>query len=345
MKRLSIGVIGCGSIGRHHLKQLGNLDEARVTAACDVDPGSLEAFGREAGLTSDALYGNYVDLLESGDVEAVVICLPNRFHSPVALEAFKRGLHVFCEKPIAMNYGEAKKMVAASERHGLKLQIGLQNRFKGESRALKEVVDNGVLGDTYYAKCGWLRRSGLPPWGSWFMRRRASGGGPIMDIGVHVLDLTFWLTSNFTPRSVYASSYSKLAPRLAEGKSGVYDVEDLASALIKMEDGSTVMFEASWVTHIEGPRFYVEVMGETAGLDLGSATVFTTEDGEQVDRKIPFLETNPYLEEMRHFADCVVNDREPLTRPGEMLGLQKTLDMITLSSMEDRVVTADEIKD
>jgi predicted dehydrogenase len=345
LTKIRIGVIGCGSIGRHHLKQLKTLENAGVTAACDIDTGSLETFGREAGISSETLHVDYHDLLESGGVDAVLICLPNRYHSTVSIEAFKQGLHVFCEKPMAINYKEAKKMVKSSKKHRLKLQIGLQNRFRGESQALKHIIDQGVLGDIYYSKCGWLRRRGLPPWGSWFMRHRDSGGGPIMDIGVHVLDLAFWLTSNFSPRTVYASSYSKLAPRFADGARNpdVYNVEDLASALIKMENEATVMFEASWVTNIEGPRFYVEIMGDAAGLDYESTSLFSTENGESVDQKIQFKERNPYLEEMKHFLDCIIHNRDPLTKPEEMLELQKTLDMITLSSKEDRLVEANEI--
>jgi len=346
MDKVRFGVIGCGSIGQHHLKQLKTLENAIVSAACDVNTGSLETFGMEAGLTSDALHGDYQDLLESGGIDAVVICLPNRFHSPVSVEAFKQGLHVFCEKPMAINYGEAKKMVCASKKYGRKLQIGLQNRFKGESQALKEVIERGVLGDVYYSKCGWLRRNGLPPWGSWFMRHRDSGGGPIMDIGVHALDLAFWLTSNFCPKTVYASSYSKLAPKTVEGEQNpeLFDVEDLASAFIKMENEATIMFEASWVTHIEGPRFYVELMGENAGLDYASTTMYSMENGEPGDQKIKFKENNPYLEELKHFLDCIINDKTPLTKPEEMLGLQKTLDMISKSSRYGRVVEASEIK-
>ena len=212
MDRVRIGVIGCGSIGRHHLKQFKTLENASVTADCDVDTGSLETFGKEAGLADDALPSDYFDLIESGEVNAVVICLP-RFHSTVSIEAFKQGLHVFCEKPMAINYGEAKIMVDASKRYDRKLQIGLQNRFRGESQALKEVMDWGVLGDVYYSKCGWLRRNGLPPWGSWFMRRRDSGGGPIMDIGVHAPDLAFWLTSNFfSPENSFRVKLLKTCP-------------------------------------------------------------------------------------------------------------------------------------
>jgi predicted dehydrogenase len=343
LEKVRIGVIGCGSIGRHHMKQIQTLENACITAACDIETNNLSKFGHEARLGNSSLYTDYSDLLKSGDVDAVVICLPNRFHAPVSIEAFEHGLHVFCEKPMAMNYEEAEKMIKASVKSGRKLQIGLQNRFRGESQALKERIDRGILGDVYYSKCGWLRRSGLPPWGSWFMRRKDSGGGPTMDIGVHVLDLAFWLMSDFSVKTVYASSYSRLASRRSRG-SGVFDVEDLASALIKMENGATVMFEASWVTHIEGPRFYVELMGENAGVDYTSTTFYGMDGEKPVDEKVPYKEVNPYLEEMMHFLDCIIFDQPPLTKPDELLGLQLILDMINKSSHEDRVVYSSEYK-
>ena len=212
MQKLGFGIIGCGSIGKHHLKQLKEIERAKVKAACDIDASTLEGFGESAGLPRERLYNDYRELLKKDDVEAVVICLPNRLHSSVTVEALEAGKHVLCEKPMAVNLKEAEKMVEAAEMTGRKLQVGLQNRFKGESQALKGYVERGDLGDIYFAKCGWLRRNGIPGWGSWFTRRKDAGAGPIYDIGVHALDLTLWLMDNFEPAEAYASSYMKFGP-------------------------------------------------------------------------------------------------------------------------------------
>jgi len=328
LREVGVGVIGCGGIGLHHLKRLLEIDSARVVAGCDVNPSALERFGSEAGLPKSGLHEDYGQLLKQDDVDAVVVCLPNRLHSTVTVEAFEAGKHVYCEKPMAVNLSEAR----------------------GDAQALKRHVDEGELGEIYYANCGWLRRSGIPGWGSWFTRRGDAGAGPIYDIGVHVLDLTLWLMSNFEPAAVFASSYAKFGPEKRGLSSwgtpelgGHFDVEDLATALLKMRDGASVSFEVSWASHIEKPRRRLKLMGEKAGLDLESMTIYSTECGGHVDKKVHFEEVDPYLVAMSHFVDCILEDEEPLTRPEEMLGLQRALDMILKSSTEDRVVSVEEV--
>jgi len=350
LRHVGVGVIGCGAIGLHHLKRLIEIDSARVVAGCDINPSALEIFGNEAGLPTQSLYKDYRQLLKLSDIEAIVVSLPNRLHSTVTVEAFEAGKHVYCEKPMALNLSEARRMVEAAEKSGGKLLIGLQNRFRGDSQAMKLHVNRGELGDIYYANCGWMRRSGIPGWGSWFTRRKDAGAGPIYDIGVHALDLTLWLMSNFEPVMAYASSYAKFG---AEKKGlggwgtpehgGTFDVEDLAVALLKMKDGASVSFEVSWASHIAKSKFYLNLMGDKAGLDFELATIYTTENGGHVDKKIHFDRVDPYLVGMNHFIDCILKDEEPLTRPEEMLGLQKALDMILKSSTENRVVSAEEV--
>ncbi|MDH5200762.1 MAG: Gfo/Idh/MocA family oxidoreductase [Candidatus Bathyarchaeota archaeon] len=350
MRIVGFGVIGCGSIGLYHLKRLLEMESAEVVAACDVSPPALERFGREAGLQKTSLYGDYKELLGRDDVDAVVVSLPNVLHSTVTVEAFEAGKHVYCEKPMAVNLSEARRMVEASERSGCKLLIGLQNRFRGAARALKPRVDGGELGEVYYARCGWLRRSGIPGWGGWFTRQRDAGAGPIYDIGVHALDLALWLMSNFEPEAAYASSYAKFGPERrglggwgSHEQEGVFDVEDLAVALLRMRNGASVSLEVSWASHIAKSNFYLNLLGDRAGLDFESATIYTTEGGEHVDRKVDYVEGDPYLSALTHFVECILEDGEPLTGPGEMLGLQRALDMILRSSRENRAVTAGEV--
>lgn len=350
MRMVRVGVIGCGGIGLLHLKRLLEIGPVKVEAACDINPSALERFGSEAGLPKRSLYKDYRQLLKQSDIEAVVVSLPNRLHSTVTVEAFEAGKHVYCEKPIAMNLSEARSMIEAAERSGGKLLVGLQYRFRGDSQALKHHVDEGELGDIYYARCGWLRRSGIPGWGSWFTRRSDAGAGPIFDIGVHILDLTLWLMSNFEPATAYASSYAKFGPEKkalsqwgTPEPEGTFDVEDLATSLLKMKNGASVSFEVSWASHIAKPTIYLSLMGDKAGLDFESTSIYTTENGGHVDKKIHFDEVDPYLAAMNHFIDCILKDEKPITRPEEMLGLQKALDMILKSSLDNRVISADEV--
>jgi predicted dehydrogenase len=334
-----------------YLPQLLKLDTAEVVAACDLNSQSLQSVGEQAGLSRNQLFEDFRQLLLRDNVDAVLVCVPNRYHAPVTIAAFEAGKHVFCEKPMALNYSEAQLMIHAAEKNARKLLIGLNSRFEGNSQMLKRHVDNNELGAIYYAKCGFLRRSGIPGWGSWFTKQAIAGSGAVFDIGVHVLDLAFWLMSNFQPATAYASSYAKFGPAkrglgdwAKPEPEGYFDVEELASALLKMENGATVFFEASWASHIAKDVFYATLMGDKAGLDLESTSIFTTELEGLSDKKLMYEQTDPYSTELKHFINCIVTDEDPITRPEEMLGLQKALDMILLSCRENRVVSANEVE-
>ncbi|UCH38171.1 MAG: Gfo/Idh/MocA family oxidoreductase, partial [Candidatus Bathyarchaeota archaeon] len=341
MQKIRIGLIGCGNIVQYYLPQLLKLDTAEVVAACDINAQSLKRVGTQAGLSQSQLFGNSQQLLQQDSIDAVLVCIPNRYHAPVTIAAFEAGKHVFCEKPMALNFSEAQMMLQAAEKNDRKLLIGLNSRFEGNSPILKRHVDAGELGEIYYAKCSFLRRSGIPGWGSWFTKKDVAGSGAIFDIGVHILDLAFWLMANFRPATAYASSYAKFGPEkkgLGDWAQpefeGYFDVEELASAFLKMENGATVFFEASWASHIAQDIFNVTLLGDAAGLDLESSSLFTTELNGLSDKKLQYAQEDPYFAELNHFTNCILNDEKTITRPDEMLGLQKALDMILLSCRE-----------
>lgn len=324
-------------------------EDAVLTAAYNRGTERLKKLGSAAGLKPESLFTDWERMMTEADLDAVVNCLPNSLHSSVSVAALDAGLHVLCEKPMATSLSEAEAMVDAARRNKKKLMIGLTRRFQGDSMAAKQLVLDGALGDVYYSKAGWMRRNGIPGWGSWFTRRELAGAGPIYDIGVHALDLTCWLGGNFDVDQVLASSYSEFGPEKrgygdwgTVDDSGYYDVEDLASALIKMRNGSTVAFEVSWAAHVPSSEFSVIVLGDRAGLDMNGLMIHSTY-GSEVDTSLEYEETDSYLEEMNHFIDCIVNDREPITTSDEMLGLQRMLDMILLSASENRVVKANEV--
>ena len=346
---VKVGMIGCGTIARYHLKQIQALGSAKLIAAYNRSPGLRKDFGREAGLSSNALYSDVDQMLRHPGLDAVVNCLPNRLHSSISVDAMEAGLHVLCEKPMATSVDEARQMLDTAKSKDVKLVIGLTLRFKGTTVAAKQVIEKGVLGDVYYAKAGWMRRNGIPGWGSQFTRQDLAGAGPIYDIGVHVLDTTCWLMSDFKADQVLASSYAKLGPSQkglgdwgVPNLEGYFDVEDLSSAVIKMKSGATIAFEVSWAANIPKTQFIVRLMGEKAGIDLESMKVHSTGDSE-MDESIEFTPTDAYYEEMKHFVDCIQGDIEPITTPTQMLELQATLDMILMSSRENRVVKRNEV--
>ncbi len=345
---IKVGMIGCGTISRYHLRKTQELDDIEVVAAYNRGDVNREEFGKEAGLPVGSLYSDYSKMIKHPGLDAVINCLPNRMHSNVSVEALENGLHVLCEKPMATSFSEANAMVRAAKKNDKKLLIGLSRRWKGETRAAKTQVDQ--LGKVYYVKAGWMRRNGIPGWGSQFTRKDLAGAGPIYDIGVHALDTACWLMDDFAPDQVLASSYTKHGPHkrgLEEWGTpdfeGYFDVEDLSSGIIKMKSGTTISFEVSWAAHVPKERFSVSLVGENAGLDLETMMLHTTEE-EEIDTKVEFKPTDSYLDQMKHFVDCVKNDVDPVTTPVQMLELQRMLDMILLSGEENRVVKASEIK-
>lgn len=345
---IKVGIIGCGTISRYHLRKTQELDDIEVVTAYNRSNKNREEFGREAGLPANSLYSDFSKMIKHPGLDAVINCLPNRLHSNVSVEAMERGLHVLCEKPMATSYAEAKAMVESAKKNGVKLLIGLSRRWKGETRAAKQVVDQ--LGDIYYVKAGWMRRNGIPGWGSQFTRKDMAGAGPIYDIGVHALDTACWVMNDFAPDQVLASSYTKHGPHRrgledwgTPNFDGYFDVEDLSSGTIKMKSGKTINFEVSWAAHVPKERFSVSLVGEDAGLDLETMMLHTTEE-EEINTKVQWIQTDSYLDQMKHFADCIMNDVDPVTTPTQMLELQRMLDMILLSSREDRVVKSGEIK-
>lgn len=337
METLNVGVIGCGSIGVYHIENYQKTGKAEVVAVCDVDENALDRAKAKYGVGKG--YKAYEDLLDRKDVDAVSVCLPNYLHAPVTVAAFKAGKHVLCEKPMAMRADESMQMIEARDAVGKRLMLGLTQRFRTDAQLLRKHIQAGELGEIYYAKCGYLRRSGIPGMGGWFTTRSQAGAGPIYDIGVHALDLTLWLMDNFKPVSVLSASYAKFGP---SGKGaggwgtavpgGPFDVEDLSAALIRMENGAAVFLEVSWAGHVGAGAFYSTLLGDQAGADLGSMTIFTEEEGNFVDKKLQFPQGDTYLTELTHFVDCILEDKEPITKTHEMIGVQKALDGILTSA-------------
>jgi predicted dehydrogenase len=336
MGTLGVGIVGTGSIGQVHIDTYNGIDEYEIAAVCDIDEKALEA-----GVASSGAKGlsDYRKLVERKDVDVVAVCTPNDLHAPVAIAALEAGKHVFVEKPMAYNADQARDVIAARDRSGKFVQIGVCQRFRGDAQVLKEYVTGGELGNIYFAKCGYLRRSGIPGYGSWFTTMERSGGGPIVDLGVHALDLTMWLMDNFEPVSVSASAYSKLGPQgIGKGdwgtpvEGGPFDVEDLAAALIRFSNGATVFLEASWAAHLGMGSFYSQLVGEKAGLVLDPPTIFSIERGQEIDKKLSAPTVDPMAAEHQHFHDCIVNGKEPMPSAEQGLAVQAVLDAVRASA-------------
>lgn len=340
--KISIGIIGAGGIGNVHMGTLSNVEGAEVTAVADVYQPLAQQRAEEHGIKT--VHPDPQALLEDESVEAVVIGVPNKYHAALAIEALKRGKHVLLEKPMAIDAAAARTIVEEAAQSGKILMMSQQMRWNGLSRAIKEIIERGEVGRIYNAKAGWLRKKGIPGWGSWFTRKDQAGGGPLIDIGVHMLDLSLYLMGNPKPVSVFGSTYSEFGPN-KEGIGdwgtpnwdGYYDVEDLASALIKLDNGATLALDVSWAAHSAGlpEEPFVHLMGTKGGVSIvGSKGTYVT----HVDNKVVENEITPLEGEedrilmMRHFVECIRQGEQPITSALSGYTNNRILDAIYESS-------------
>ena len=323
--RVKLGIVGVG-MGQCFLHPLKDHPNAEVTTICDINQERAKRVAKEFGVKS--IYSDYKEMLAKADINAVAVSTPNYLHAPIAIAAFEAGKHVLCEKPQATNAKEGQAMVDAGKKAHKIFMMGFNNRFRSDTQLLKTYIENGDLGDIYYAKTGWVRRSGIPGLGGWFTTKAMSGGGPLIDLGVHVLDLTLWLMGNPRPVSVMGSSYAKFGPKMAKEHGGTYDVEDLAAGFIRLENGATVILEASWAQFVERERIYVELCGTDGGANLEPLKLFTTKNGAQVDITPQFRPVSGHDMETKHFVQCVLTGQEPLATGEHGLHIMKILDAI-----------------
>jgi len=341
--KMRLGVVGAGMIGNVHMQTFSSLsEEVEIAAVTDAYLPLAEQRAAEHGIAT--VHASPQALLEDPSIDAVVICVPNKFHAELSIEALKHGKHVLLEKPMSINSESAHAIVQEAERAGKIVMMSHQMRWTPISRAIKEQIDNGAVGKIYNAKTGWFRKKGIPGWGSWFTRMEESGGGPLIDIGVHMLDLTLYLMGNPKPVSVYGSTYAEFGPkRIGMGNwgtpnwDGYFDVEDLATALIKLDNGATLSLEVSWAAHAAGLSQdpFVHLMGSEGGLSImgNEGKKVVHENDEVVVTDVAPLEGEADRILMsRHFLECVREGKQPITSALSGYTTNRILDAIYESS-------------
>ena len=346
MKELRVGVVGMG-MGRNHVQSFQGHPGSHVIAVADPDETKCTEVADKNNVPNR--YATAEEMLEKEELDIVSIATPNKFHRPLAIAALERGCHVLCEKPMAMNAGEARDMLAAAERADRRLMVNFSQRFTPQSQALKNEMDKGTLGEIYFARTVWLRRRGLPRFGGWFGQKALSGGGPLIDLGVHRLDLALWLMGYPKPVWVMASTYDHLARELADREGKQFDVEDLAVGFIKFENGATLGIEASWAGHIkEKELMHTRLMGTKGGLvqyNLNegyefAAELFTERDGVRYNMT-PHPPYPPCPGPMEHFVDAILNDTPHIATGEEGLVVMQLLDAIYESAAKGEPVRVD----
>jgi len=341
-KALNVGVIGLG-VGSMHLADYLENSRANVVAICDKDPARLADQAGKSGLADGQCFRDYRKMLAQAGklgLQAVSVALPNVMHAEVTIAAFKSGLHVLCEKPMAMNAREARAMLAAAKKAGRKLMINFSYRFSDQTRALKRIADSGMLGKIYFGRTIWHRRRGMPGFGGWFGQKKLSGGGPVIDLGVHRLDLAMWLMGNPRPVTVSASTFGYLGAAAAKAQKQAFDVEDLGCALIRFDNGATLIMEASWAGFSQKrDDMSTQLYGTAGGLlqhNLGEdyefeARAFTERDGSLWELQLQ-EPTVPTPTAPAEFVDAVLSDRAPLATGQHGLDVQLILDAIYKSA-------------
>ena len=222
-KRLKVGIIGCGGIANgKHMPSIKAIDVSDMVAFCDLIPERAEKAAKEYGVPGAKVYTDYKELLADPEIDVVHVCTPNRSHAEISIDALHAGKHVMCEKPMAKSAADARRMVEAAKETGKKLTIGYQHRHKASAQYVKSVIDRGDLGEMYYAEAFAVRRRGTPNWGV-FLNEYEQGGGPLIDIGTHSLDLTLYLLNNYKPRMVVGTTYNKLTNPVQANPWGPWD--------------------------------------------------------------------------------------------------------------------------
>lgn len=340
-KKWKIGIVGAGGISEAHLEAIKDEPRAEVVAIADV---SREvASNRAARHTIPQIYTDYRELLKNPDVNAVVICVPNYLHAETAMEALAAGKHTLCEKPMAMNVAQAEEMIQAAGQAGKILMVAQNNRFRSDAQYVKNLLMEGKLGHVYHAKTGWVRRNGIPGWGSWFTQKELAGGGPLIDIGVHMLDLTLWLLGHPKPVSVLGQTYAQFGPDkkgLSEwgrrDEKGTFDVEDMAVAMITFENGLTLTLDASWASHIEKENVFLNLYGQAGGTSLNlmedRLTLYQDWNGTAATTEIVPKREKERVKLFQNFIDSLEGSATPLCTPEQALYINRLIEAIYASA-------------
>lgn len=357
MSKLKLGIVGCGGIANNkHLPALSKLkDKIELAAFCDIIVERAEKAAKDFGTESSKVFSDYKELLKE-DLDIVHVCTPNRSHAEISIAALEAGNHVMCEKPMAKTSQEALKMIEAAKKAGKKLTIGYQNRFRPDSLYLKRVVDRGDLGDIYFAKAHAIRRRAVPTWGV-FLNEYEQGGGPLIDIGTHALDLTLWMMDNYKPKMVMGSVFKKLGNQKDTGNAwgdwdpSEYTVEDSAFGFVTMENGATIILESSWALNtLDIGEAKTTLCGTLAGADMRDGLRINKADLGKLTTIRPSLDAagvdffdgsveGPQDVEARLWIDSIINDTEPVVKPEQAFVVTQILEAIYESAKKGQAVS------
>ena len=348
VKSLRIGFIGCGGIAQQHIAYFKKMAGVSIVCGADIRPAALEQMKTKHGVEN--VYEDYnVMLREMGDkVDAISVCTPNGVHSEAAIAAANAGKHVLCEKPMAMNAKQAQEMADAAKKNGVQFVIGFQHRFEPRSKVIRDLVQSGALGDILYVRAQALRRRGIPNWGV-FGRKELQGGGPMIDIGVHILETSHSIIGNPRPISATGNTFtylgntdSKVVSTWPGWDYKTYTVEDLAVGMIRFDTGTMLTIESSFVAHIEEDVFNIQFFGTKGGAIWDGTKIYTDFNNYMINATPPYIGKWDIWEyKMRHFVEVARDGRTNEAPPEHGVMVQKMLDGVYASAAAGKEVTID----
>lgn len=344
MKKIRIGVIGVGNISNMHIQSYRNNPNVEIYAFCDINKEQLEMMGKKYGV--ERLFTNRDEMLALKEIDAVSVCTWNVAHAECTIAALNAGKNVLCEKPMAMNTEQALAMKVAAEKNHKLLMIGFVRRFGQDFRIMQEFLAKDYFGEVYYTKAAYLRANGSP--GGWFSNSKLSGGGPLIDLGVHVIDFDRCMMGKPKAMSVFGTTSHRIGQRdfLKDPKAynpadlkmeQVYDVEDFASAMIRFDNGSVMEVETSYDMYREKDIGTLEVYGTKAGAKIDpDIQLFSTENGYLVDKTFKMGTAidfdNIFQNEINHYVDCLVNGVPTISPAEDGVEIMRILDAIYKSA-------------
>ena len=327
MREFNIGVIGCGGIAaKAHFPNIDKIPYLHLYGVCDVDIKRAEAI--KAQYNCPVATGDYKDLINDPKIDAIHICTPNFLHAPIAIEALKAKKHVLIEKPIAISVKDAKEIYKVAKENHVKVMSANCFRYQTEGTMLKKFIDGGHLGEVYFSKIQALRRRGIPPHGV-FTDKSKQGGGPLIDIAIHLIDQAIYILGNPKPVSVTGATFNKIGTTLghATGVRGPwnpadFNVEDFAFGMVRFENGHIMSIETSFAANIEKDRQNLQVLGSKGGADTQPLKVYT-ECEEIMTDMTPTLvpPTNFYDVEMRGFYEAIDKGEEVPIKEAEVINV------------------------
>lgn len=343
--KVTAAVIGLG-MGRGHLRSLLAHPNVKVVAACDKTPERIDRVRAEhPELGKELFYDDYQQMIEKTGPQVVAIALPNFLHHPVTMHALKAGCHVLAEKPMAMNVCQAKEMADTAAALDRTLMINFSYRFKPTTVMMEQAIASGQLGQIYFANTGWLRQNGIPRGVGWFYKKQMAGGGPLIDLGVHRIDLAWYLMGRPKVASVSGTTFQHFGPKqLAD-----YDVEDLAAGLVKFQDGRCMQITVSWASFCETPeQMWTELYGTDGAAierNVGGGYQWTVKLLKEVaGYRIGGEPSNLPKQtpgSVDHFIDCVINKKCPAASAADGLEIQRILDGLYTSAATGKEVRFD----